>query len=319
VTRRVDRAPTGGPAIDSWPLVRRRVVDLATIPGRLLVVADFDGTLAPISLDPMAARIEPLGRSALRSLARLAAARPGRLKVVVLSGRTVRDVATRVHVGGIEYHGDHGIQAGFLPRRVPPERLAASSDPALAPLVDIARTLGVSVAATLGRPDWLFVEDKGPSIAFHFRAAPDPDAAAILVGSAVEAALARQPRRDGRPAFARFDGRRIVELRPAGAGGKGATMTRLLAPGAFDAAIVLGDDRSDAEAFAAIAVARAEGRLAAGLSLAVHGWGETPPEVVATADLMLAGPRHAARALAALARALSNGQDGGGVPGRRSA
>lgn len=313
MTRRADRAPTRGPAVDPWPLIRRRVVELATVPGRLLVVTDFDGTLAAISADPMAARIEPLGRSALRRLARLAAARPQRLRVVVLSGRTARDVAARVRVGGIEYHGDHGLQAGFLARRVPAERLGATSDPALAPLVDGVRALGVAVSTTLGRPDWLFVEDKGPSVAFHFRAAPDPDVAAALVGAAVEAALAGHPRGDGQPGFARFDGRRIVELRPAGAAGKGATMARFLASGSFDVAIVLGDDRSDAQAFEAVAVARAAGRLAASLTLAVHGSAETPPEVVAAADLMVAGPRQAARALAALAGALRDG-----APGRSS-
>jgi trehalose 6-phosphate phosphatase len=285
-------------------LVRRRLVELAAVPGRLLVVTDFDGTLAPIALDPMAVRIEPRGRLALRHLASLAATQPERLKVVVLSGRTAHDVATRVRVGGVEYHGDHGIQAGYLPRGVPAERLVASSDPALARLVDDARALGVAVATALGRPDWLFVEDKGPSVAFHFRAAPDPAVAGGLVESAVEAALARQKDRDGQSVFARFDGRRIVELRPEGAGGKGATLSRLLAVGEFDAAIVLGDDRSDAEAFAVLAAARAEGRLAASLALAVHGAAETPAEVVAAADLMVDGPRQASRALATLARAI---------------
>jgi trehalose 6-phosphate phosphatase len=312
VTRQADMPPTGGPAIDPWPLVRRRVVELAAVPGRLLVVADFDGTLAAVALDPMAARIEPLGRSALRRLAGLAATRPQRLKVVVLSGRTVSDVAARVRVGGIEYHGDHGLQTGFLPRGVPAERLGAQCDPAHARLADGARALAAAVSTTLGRPDWLFVEDKGPSIAFHFRAAPDPDLAAALVGAAVEAGLADQPRDGYQSGFVRFDGRRIVELRPAGAGGKGATMARLLAPGSFDAAIVLGDDRSDAEAFAAVAAARAERRLAASLTVAVHGLAETPPEVVAAADLVVAGPRHAARALAALARALGDGAGGRG-------
>jgi trehalose 6-phosphate phosphatase len=312
VTPRADPPPTGGPAIDPWPLVQRRIIELAAVPGRLLVVTDFDGTLAAIALDPMAARIEPLGRSALRRLAGLAEDQPQRLKVVVLSGRVARDVATRVRVGGIEYHGDHGLQTGFLPRRVPAERLAAQSDPALAPLADGARALGAAVSTTLGRPDWLYVEDKGPSIAFHFRAAPDLDAAAALVGAAVEAALADYPRDGDQPGYVRFDGRRIVELRPAGAGGKGETMARLLARGSFDAVIILGDDRSDAEAFVAVAAARAERRLAASLTVAVDGMAETPPEVVATADLVVAGPRQAAKTLAALARALGDGAGGRG-------
>lgn len=312
MTRRADQPPTGRPAIDDWPLVRPLVVELAAVPGRLLVVTDFDGTLAEIAADPTAARIEPLGRSALRRLAGLATARPERLKVVVLSGRTVSDVAARVRVGGIEYHGDHGLQTGFLPRRVPAERIEARSDPALAPLADAARALGAAVSATLDRPYWLYVEDKGPSIAFHFRAAPNLDLAAVLVGAAVEAALADRPRAGGLRGFVRYDGRRIVELRPAGADGKGATMTRLLALGSFDAAIVLGDDRSDAEAFVAVAAARAAKRLAASLTVAVHGQAETPPEVLAAADVVVAGPRQAARTLAALARALGDGTGGRG-------
>jgi trehalose 6-phosphate phosphatase len=297
----VDAAGRGAgrpvPPVDPWPVVRDRVVRLAAAPGPLLVVTDFDGTLARISVDPMAARIEPLGRSALRRLARLAAEHPTRLRVVVLSGRTAQDVAGRVRVGGIGYLGDHGLQGGVLARRAPPERLAVSAEPGLAELADPARALGRAVAAALGDPDWLFVEEKGPSVALHYRAAPDPDAAGRLVEAAVEDRLRSQG--DGR--LERFDGRRILELRPVGAGGKGAAVARLLAAEPFRTAIVLGDDRSDAEAFAAIATARTEGRLEAGLALAVHGSTETPPEVVARADLILAGPRDAARALSALA------------------
>ena len=291
--------------------VARRVVELAAVPGRLLVVTDFDGTLATISPDPLAARIEPLGRAALRTLAGLAAGRPERLAVAVLSGRIALDVAARVRVGGIEYHGDHGLEVGFLPRRARAERLAVVADPAFAGLDERARAIGAAVALALGRPDWLFVEDKGPSVAFHFRAAPDPAAAADLVGTAVEVALDAQgaehrarPGGGAEPGFLRYDGRRILELRPIGAGGKGAAMARLLADGSFDAAIVLGDDRSDAEAFAAVRVAHAEGRLAASLTVAVHGLAETPPEITATADVTVADPRQAARVLAMLARAL---------------
>ena len=78
--------------------------------------------------------------------------------------------------------------------------------------------------------------------------------------------------------------------------------------GAYAAALVLGDDRSDALAFGAVAEALVSGRLRAGLALAVHGSSETPREVVERADLILAGPRDAARALSALARAVE-GED----------
>src|SRR5437764_109105 len=45
------------PAFDSWRDVRRRVISLLDEPPPLLVVTDFDGTLAPITLDPLATRI----------------------------------------------------------------------------------------------------------------------------------------------------------------------------------------------------------------------------------------------------------------------
>ncbi len=290
-----------GPVFDPWPAVAARIRGFAATRGRLLVVSDFDGTLSPIQADPMGARIEPSGRAALNRLARLAAARPDRLHVAVLSGRTAPDLAGRVRVGGIAYLGDHGLEGGWLPRGAAAERLVVARDPALQRYVEPARALGRAVAAELGGPAWLFVEDKGPSVAFHFRAAVDPTAAGLLIVAAAESAMGRP----GAVRLDRFDGRRIVEFRPPGAGGKGAAVARLLSSERPAGAIVLGDDRSDAEAFRVVVGARADGRLPAGLAVAVHGSRETPVEVVEAADLLLARPRDAARALAALATALA--------------
>ena len=288
------------PVGDLWPVVRQRVEALAATSGRLLIVTDFDGTLAQIDPDPMGSRIEPLGRSALRRLSHLEARQPDRLRVVVLSGRAALDVATRVRVGGIGYLGNHGLEGGTLPRGVRAERLEVSGDPELASFADPARALGRAVAAALGQPDWLFVEDKGPSVAFHYRAAPDPDAAQRQIVQA----LARRSAEHGHAGLERFDGRRIIEFRPAGAGGKGAAVARLLERERPAAVIVLGDDRSDAEAFRAMAAARAAGSLAAGLAIAIHGAAETPREVVEGADLLLETPHQAARVLAMLASTL---------------
>lgn len=293
--------------VDGWSIVRRRVSELVATGGRLLVVTDFDGTLARIPLDPMAARIEPLGRLALRRLARLEAADPHRLRTVVLSGRAVIDLATRVRVGGIGYLGDHGLQSGTLARGVPAERLKTIVDPALDRYIPIAQDHGRAVAAALGDPDWLFVEDKGPSVAFHYRAARQPAAAGRRVAAAVEDRLRAEGGAPTTPAgggLVRFDGRRIVELRPPGTGGKGAAVAGLLEREPFGAALVLGDDRSDAEAFGAVATALTAGRLRAGLSIAVHGASETPAEVAGSADLMVAAPADAARVLALVARIL---------------
>jgi hypothetical protein len=77
----------------------------------------------------------------------------------------------------------------------------------------------------------------------------------------------------------------------------------------------MGDDRSDAEAFAAVRAARESGRLDA-LALAVLGARETPPEIHYTADATLPDPVAAARVLTLLARILENEEKQ--PPGARS-
>jgi trehalose-phosphatase len=282
-----------------WTEARRRAVALLDAPGPLLVIADFDGTLAPITLDPLATRIDPLARVALRRLARVADARPDLVAPVILSGRTPGDVAGRVRVGGLRYLGDHGIAGGSLPRRGRAERLAIQVPPELLDAVPAANGLGDAVARTLGSPGWLFVERKGPSVAFHFRQAADPDRARELVLAAVAAAEAA----GGGTGLLRFEGRMVVELRPVGAGGKGAATERLIAEIRPGAAIAMGDDRTDAEAFAVLREARARGELAA-LALGVDAGHEVPRAVLDASDVLVRSPHDAARVLSALARAL---------------
>jgi trehalose 6-phosphate phosphatase len=283
----------------AWRDARRRALDLVAARPPLLVVSDFDGTLAPISPDPMGALIEPIARRAIRRLAKLANQRPERLSVVVLSGRTALDVAGRVRVGGVRYLGNHGFESGDLARSARAERLAVEVEPALAGWVEPATALGDAVAALLGQPDWLFVERKGPSVAFHFRAAADQDAARLAVLKAIESAEQAL----GGTGLVSLEGRRIVELRPAGAGGKGEAVARLIGRVRPGAVLVLGDDRSDAEAFGIVRAARERGELS-GLAVAVHASAETPHEVAAAADVELPNTREAAKLLSVVAGAL---------------
>lgn len=277
---------------------------LAATPGGLLVVCDFDGTLAAISPDPMAPTILPAARHALRRLARIARRRPDRLALAILSGRTALDVAGRVRVGGLTYLGDHGIQGGDLPVGVAAERLRVTHDPHLAGHHAVARRLGDEVERLLGGAAWLFVEPKGPSVAFHFRAADDVVAARARVLAALDDAGAALPPTLRGSRFRHTEGRRIVEVRPEDAGAKGEAVTRLLERHGSTAALVIGDDRSDADAFAVVARERDAGRLAASLLLGVHGAAETPPELLAAANVILPEPAASAVVLRALARAL---------------
>jgi trehalose 6-phosphate phosphatase len=283
-----------------FEVARARAVALLDAPRPLLVVSDFDGTLSAIHPDPLGARIEPLGKVALRRLARIAALRPDQVRVFVLSGRAALDVASRVRVGGLHYLGNHGLEGGPLPGRVRAEQLAVALDERLLPYVAPARELGKAVFERLGRPDWLFVEEKGPAVAFHFRAAADAVMARRLIEEAVLAVQVAM----GPTGLVRMDGRMVLEFRPSEAGGKGRATERLLERERPGAVLALGDDVSDAEAFRAIAAARAAGQVAGSLCVAVHGALETPPAVIEAADIMLPRPHVAARLLSAVGHEL---------------
>lgn len=289
-----------------------RLVDSAA-GGRLLLVVDFDGTIAEIHPHPTGATILPLARRALRRLARIAAEDPDRLAVVILSGRTAADVAQRVRVGGLLYLGNHGNEGGRLPRGRPAERLAVELLPELAAYGERARRIGEAVRDELaaiagirggdGRaapPAWLHVEAKGPAVAFHYRSASDPGAAL----AALDAAIARATEAGLTAGFRRLDGRLVVEFQPDATIDKGEAVARLIERFKPSAAVVLGDDRSDARAFAAVRAACHSGQLGGALTVAVEGGREVPEEVAAAADLVVPRPRDAARLLTRLAARL---------------
>src|SRR5690606_24767031 len=73
--------------------------------GILAVLLDFDGTLAPIVPHPDQAVLDARCRVAIQALAR-----HENVRVAVVSGRALEDVAKRVQVEGIHYAGNHGME-----------------------------------------------------------------------------------------------------------------------------------------------------------------------------------------------------------------
>lgn len=272
---------------------------LAAIRGRLLIVADFDGTLAEGSRDPAAASIVPLARRSLRRLARIGFERPGRVSIAILTGRTVADVAGRVRVGGLSYLGDHGLQRGTFPRHGHPDRVETTFAAGHDASSDAADLLAVRVPDVLGHPPWLFIERKGPSVAFHVRQAEDRVAARAAVEAAIESIDRDTPAHD----LAHYRGRLVVDLRPRDAGGKREAFERLLVDLSPDAVVAFGDDLTDADAFAVLRAARAAGRVE-GLAVGVVGPHGMADEVRTASDVVLPTPRDAARALSAIAGVL---------------
>jgi trehalose-phosphatase len=143
----------------------------------------------------------------------------------------------------------------------------------------------------------LFVERKGPSVAFHVRQADDRAAARAAVEAAIAEVDGELPPHD----LAHYRGRLVVDLRPQTAGGKAEAFAELLASVRPATVVAFGDDSSDADGFAILRAARTGGRCD-GLAVGVTGPHGMPDEVRAAADVVLDTPFDAARALSAIAR-----------------
>jgi len=265
----------------------------------ILVITDFDGTLSPIVEVASDARIVPAARRALERLRAAADALPtGALVVAVLSGRDAGDVARRVGVPGIHYLGQHGIERSSLGPE-PGARPNVETDRGLAAAGDDLLRLAERAAEHLGRPAWLSIEHKGASIGLHYRRAGDPEAARGSIHAALDAGAGDLGLHD----VDRLESRRVVELRPGGAPGKGDAARRLIDEVRPGSVLITGDDRTDADGFRVVRRLRDTTPMQA-LIIGVSGAAETPSELLETVDVMLPSPEAAAAVLGALAAAV---------------
>jgi trehalose 6-phosphate phosphatase len=217
------------------------------------VLLDFDGTLAEVVARPELARPVPGARKALAALV-------GHYAVVaVITGRRAEEVAALLDVDGVSYEGLYGMQQA-------------------APELAFAVLPQVEAAASVEPAAW--VEDKGASLAVHYRQATDPDAAR----SRLVAALSPVASSAG---LELAEGKRVVELVPPNRPLKGGAVERLVGESALEAALVAGDDLADLDAFDALDRLVERGLMT--LRVAVRGE-ETPEELLDRADIDVEGP-----------------------------
>jgi trehalose 6-phosphate phosphatase len=227
---------------DAW----RQVAPLAEDPSRAAILLDVDGTLAPIVARPELASVPEPARAELRRLvARYAL-------VACISGRTGRDAWKLVGVDGITYVGVHGLE--------------------LAPEADAWRP----VLHGFAQLDWPWIEDKSLTVAFHWREAPDEEAArselAEIAGRADDSGL-----------VARW-GRKVLELRPPVVADKGTAVRTLLDEHRLRRALYAGDDTTDLDAFRGLEGCEVSVRVALASA-------ESPPGLREAADLVLGSPK----------------------------
>lgn len=228
------------------------------------ILLDFDGSLSAIVARPEDARPVDGAREVLAELV-------VQYRVVaVISGRRSEEVAALLDVPGLRYFGLYGLEEAA------PELVAVV-------------TPSVEEAASAVPEAW--VEDKGASLAVHYRQAPDPARARVQLVAALEEVASST-------GLELVEGKMVVELVPAGRPRKGGAVERLVGENHLSAALFAGDDVADVEAFRALDSLVERGLLA--VKVAVRGE-DTPQELLDAAGVVVDGPRGLVELLGQLA------------------
>ena len=237
-------------------------------PERSAVLLDVDGVLAPIVQHADEAHMPETTRRPLIEVAR----RYG--TVACVSGRRAADARRIVSLGSIAYLGSHGTEI-LRPGAVAPEldrELGAWT----------RRVQSFAREAFDERLNRLRVrlEDKEAIAALHWRGAPDEDAALAAVREVAE-------RAEG-AGLATHWGRKVLEIRPPVRIDKGAGIVSLLRDTDLAAALYVGDDATDLDAFRGLTELREMGRLGYALRVGVRS-DEGPSALQEEADTMVEG------------------------------
>ena len=205
--------PFFGPGADA------RIEALAR--GSTLLAFDYDGTLMPTVVDISRKVVAASTRALLGQLSE-------RYPCAVISGRGYEDLRDRLaDLGRFDFVGSHGLdtrpqpaQAADWARRVAHWRRLI--DPALAGF------------------EGVFIEDKRLSLSLHYRGGKDRRAAASAVHAIARKAVGAR----------RVHGKFVVNLVPEEAPDKGDAVLALMRARGCEAALFVGDDLTDEDAFA---------------------------------------------------------------------
>ncbi|MGH2515276.1 MAG: trehalose-phosphatase [Ktedonobacterales bacterium] len=236
---------------------------------------DVDGTISALASAPEAAvllpGVQPLLIEALRIFDVVAA----------VSGRGARDARRLVGVPALLYAGNHGLERLDPYTRTGAPNTRVKIHPAARAYVGaISRVLDEADQTLSPRFPGLRVERKGVTGTIHVRNTPNPLAAEEAVAAAIQAAASAAGLRVTR-------GKMVVELRPPVNVDKGTIITELVRDYALAAALYLGDDATDIDAFRALRRLTADG-VCQGVAIAVQH-PEAPPTLAAEADIVLDG------------------------------
>jgi trehalose 6-phosphate phosphatase len=238
-------------------------------PAHCAVLLDVDGVLAPIVEQPDDAHMPETTRRPLIEVAK-------RFGIVAcVSGRRASDARRIVSLGSIAYLGSHGsevLRAGTIAPELDRElqawtrRVQAFANEAFDESLQRLRVR---------------LEDKEAIAALHWRGVPDEEDAQRAVEAVAEKAE--------KAGFVPHWGRKVLEIRPPVRIDKGAGIVSLLRDRELEAALYVGDDTTDIDAFRGLSELVELGSLKRALRVGVSSGDETPPALEEEADLMVDG------------------------------
>jgi trehalose 6-phosphate phosphatase len=237
-------------------------------PGRTAILTDVDGTLAPIVERAEDAAVPAAARQALAALSERYAL------VGCISGRQAAEARRLVGLDSLAYAGNHGLEL-LLPGEETPR-----PDPSIAGRENEAAAFLAAADDERFAAAGLRREDKGPIQALHWRGSADEPAAESRAHEIANEA--------GKAGLEPRWGRKVLELRPAGGGGKDGAVASLLADEGLDRAIYAGDDRTDLDAFRRLRQLQEEGRLSVAVCVGVLS-AEGPAELTEECDVIVSG------------------------------
>lgn len=195
----------------------REVLRVLARQGALLAF-DFDGTLAPIVDDPASAQVSAHTQALLRTAALL-------YPCAVISGRARADLAKRLaRIPVARLVGNHGAEADAEP---PP------------PLVRTQVRAWAGALRDAVEGDGVEVEDKGFTVAVHFRRAREPAGARLRILHLASVL----------PGARVFGGHAVVNVAPIGAPTKADAIDAFAAQFPPGPLLFAGDDETDEDAF----------------------------------------------------------------------
>ena len=227
------------------------------------IFTDIDGSIAAIAANPDAVKISPAMRQALGQLARS-------MHVVALTGRDAANAQRLLGLTSIVYAGNHGVEVW--------EKGQITFPPEARPLTRQVHALSRASKGPISEIRGVSIEDKGFSITYHYRNAPNPrEARRQILEYLSKASEAR-----GMPIR---EGKMVVEVRLPIELDKGVAMQRFISERGIKSAIVIGDDLTDVDSFKMLARLRSEG-VVHGIAIAVLA-SHTPEELTQLADFSL--------------------------------